>query len=113
MNLQISVKNLLVLLIFYSFLALVLAYLSQFGFDLQPCILCLHQRKTFFAIIAIASLVLIFFKSEKSQKITFFFCLFLLLINAAIATYHVGVEQKIFKGPTTCSSESLNDFQNL
>lgn len=113
MNIKITRKHLLILLVFYSSTALIFAYISQFGFDYQPCILCLYQRKPFFAIIALASLTLIFFKSEQSQKITFFLCIFFLLINAGIATYHVGVEKKVFKGPTTCSSENLNDFENL
>lgn len=96
-----------------SILALVFAYISQFGFDLQPCILCLYQRKPFFAIIALATIAVVFFKSEKSKKIAFFFCIFFLLINVGIATYHVGVEKKIFQGPTTCSSENLNNLENL
>lgn len=96
-----------------SIFALTFAYISQFGFDLQPCILCLYQRKPFFAIIALTTIAIIFFKSEKSKKIAFFFCIFFLLINVGIATYHVGVEQKIFQGPTTCSSENLNDLKSL
>lgn len=113
MNIEITKKHLLILLVFYSAAALVFAYISQFGFDYQPCILCLYQRKPFFAIIALVSLTLLFFQSERSQKIAFFFCIFFLLINAGIATYHVGVERKIFKGPTICSSENLNDFEDL
>ncbi len=103
----------LIFLLTSSIFALTFAYISQFGFDLQPCILCLYQRKPFFAIIALATIAIVFFKSEKSKKVAFFFCIFLLLINVGIATYHVGVEQKIFQGPTTCSSENLNDLENL
>lgn len=103
----------LIFLLTSSILALIFAYISQFGFDLQPCILCLYQRKPFFAIIALAIIAIVFFKSEQSKKIAFFFCIFFLLINVGIATYHVGVEQKIFQGPTTCSSENLNDLENL
>ncbi len=103
----------LTLLLTSSIFALIFAYISQFGFDLQPCILCLYQRKPFFAIIALTTIAIVFFKSEKFKKIAFFFCIFFLLINVGIATYHVGVEQKIFQGPTTCSSENLNDLKNL
>lgn len=106
-------NNSLILLLTSSIFALTFAYISQFGFDLQPCILCLYQRKPFFAIIALTTIAIVFFKSEKFKKIAFFFCIFFLLINVGIATYHVGVEQKIFQGPTTCSSENLNDLGNL
>jgi disulfide bond formation protein DsbB len=110
---KITTKALLVLLLLYSSIALIAAYISQFGFDYQPCILCFYQRKPFFAVIALAAIALTFFKSEKSQKIAFFFCIFFLLINFGIASYHVGVEQKIFQGPTTCSSENLEGLDNL
>ena len=50
---------------------------------------------------------------EKSKKITFLCCVGFLLINCAISFYHVGVEKKIFQGPTTCSSENLNNIDNL
>ncbi|MFZ9470707.1 MAG: disulfide bond formation protein B, partial [Rickettsiales bacterium] len=36
---------------FSSFLALLLAYISEFVFNFQPCILCYYQRKPYFAIL--------------------------------------------------------------
>lgn len=113
MSEKIIIKSLLIFLFISSAVALISAYIAQFGFDLQPCILCLHQRKPFFAIIALTALALIFFKSEKAKKIALFFCIIFLTINAAIAAYHVGVEKKIFRGPSVCSSENLNNIENL
>ena len=111
--LKISSKNLLIFLALAASLALILAYISQYIFDYQPCILCFYQRKPFFAVIAFAIIGLFFSKSQKSQKITVFLCAISLLINCVIAFYHVGVEQKIFKGPSTCSSASLEKITNL
>ena len=108
-----SIKKTLILLALASASALTLAYISQFVFEYQPCILCLYQRKPFFAIIAASVLCLIFFKSEKSKKITFLCCVGFLLINCAISFYHVGVEKKIFQGPTTCTSTNLEEINNL
>lgn len=110
---KLTTKNLLVLLFFSAILALSLAYISQYIFGLQPCILCLHQRKPFFAIIIFCFAAFTFFKSEKSQKIILIFCAILLLINIGISAYHVGVEQKIFPGPNSCSSLDLNEIKNL
>lgn len=112
-NLPRSIKQTLILLALASTFALTFAYISQFVFDYQPCVLCFYQRKPFFAIIAAALLCLTFFKSEKSKKLTFFCCIGLLLINCAISFYHVGVEKKIFQGPTTCSSTNLDEIDNL
>ena len=110
---KITNKNLLILLLAASVSALTLAYISQYFFGFEPCTLCFYQRKPFFAIIAAAALTLTYFKSEKSKRIALYFCTFFLFVNFSIAIYHSGVEQKIFKGPTTCSSESLNHAENL
>jgi disulfide bond formation protein DsbB len=107
-------KTALIFLAISSIFALVFAYISQFVFGHEPCILCLYQRKPFFVIIAIATLCFLFFKSDKSKNIALRLCVFILAINCAIAFYHVGVEQKIFAGPTTCSSNNnLNEITNL
>ncbi len=103
-------KKSLILLLCAAIFALVSAYISQFVFDYQPCILCLYQRTPFFAVIALSSLSLI---TKKFQKIAVIFCVIFLTINFGIASYHVGVEQKIFAGPTTCASPNLNDFDDL
>jgi len=110
---KITQKNLLIILLLAASVALISAYVAQYVFDYQPCILCLYQRPPFFAIIGCAALGLIFFRSAKSQKIITFACAIFLLINCAIAFYQVGVEKKIFKGPSTCSSQNLNNIDNL
>jgi disulfide bond formation protein DsbB len=103
-------KKSLILLLFAAIFALVFAYISQFVFGYQPCILCLYQRVPFFVVIAVSLLAL---TAKKLQKIAVTFCAILFLINCGIAFYHVGVEQKIFTGPTTCAASNLNDFDNL
>ena len=113
MNIKITLRAQLIFLLLASLAALIFAYAAQFLFDYQPCILCLYQRKPFFAIVATTLLALIFFRKESRQKIALLLCIIFLLINSSIAIYHVGVEQKIFKGPSSCSSESLNDLENL
>ena len=110
---KIKNKNLLILLFAASAIALIGAYISQYFFGYEPCILCLEQRKPFFAIIATSALTLTYFKSEKSKKNALYLCTILLVINFALAIYHSGVERKIFRGPVTCSSETLNKIDNI
>jgi len=110
---KITNKNLLILLLVASLLALTFVYISQYFFDLQPCLLCFYQRKPFLAIVAVASLTLTYFKSEKSKQIALYLCTVLLMVNVALAFYHSGVEKKIFRGPKTCSSEKLSGIANL
>ncbi len=107
-------KTALIFLAASAIFALIFAYVSQFVFGHEPCVLCLYQRQPFFAIIAIVAVCLVFFKSNNSKKIALKLCVFALAINCAIAFYHVGVEQKIFAGPTTCSSNNnLNEITDL
>ena len=106
-------KNALVFLFTTSVLAIIAAYIAQYIFELEPCILCLYQRQPFFAVIALSSVTLVFFDKIKSQKIAVILSLFFLVINCAIALYHSAVEQKLIQGPTTCSSDALNDFNNM
>lgn len=110
---KITNKNLLIFLLIASSTALVFVYASQYIFGLQPCPLCFYQRKPFLAIVAVSAMTLTYFKSEKSKRIALYLSTFLLVINFFIATYHSGVEKKIFRGPTTCSSENLKGLNNL
>ncbi len=110
---KISINSLLLLLFCVAGFALILAYISQFIFDYQPCILCVYQRWPFFAIIAVSGIALGFFKLKKLKNSLFFFCVFLLFCNAALAFYHSGVEKKIFKGPANCSVLSLEKIEDL
>lgn len=109
----INTKNCLIFLLISATIALLGAYISQYFFDLQPCILCLYQRKPFWLIIAISISALAFFKNNKSQKFSVILCASLLTINCGIALYHSAVEHKIVEGPHTCSAENLNDFDNI
>ncbi len=103
------------LLLVASIFALVAAYVSQYIFGYQPCILCLYQRLPFFAIILLSLFQLFFIKKKFFKKIFFGFNICLLLSNIAIATYHVGVERKVFAGPATCSDNlsEINDLEKL
>ncbi len=81
-----------------SALALAGAYISQYGFGLQPCTLCHYQRVPYFIVIAlgIAGIAL----DGKVPKIGRT-CLGLtagaFALNAVIAFYHSGVERHWWK----------------
>ena len=106
-------KNYLFLALFSSFVALIAAYISQYIFGFEPCVLCYHQRKPFFIIIAIALFFLLIKKLKKYQKIGAILCALTFFINAGIAFYHSGVEIKIFAGPDSCSSSNFDNIDNI
>jgi len=110
---EINLNFILLFFVASSALALVFAYVAEYIFNFQPCILCLFERKVFFVIIIFSLFGLIFKQKKQWQNIVFFCCLIFFVINAGLSAYHVGVEKKIFKGPSTCSSSNLNEIQNL
>ena len=59
----------LTLLLASSSLALCLAYISQYIFGYQPCILCLYQRIPFFIIVFLSAIGLAIYRKIKIAKI--------------------------------------------
>lgn len=113
-KIQLTSKQILGLLVFYASLALISAYVAQYVFDYQPCILCLYQRVPFFAVLLFGLAIILVPNFKKFQKIAVLLCSLFLLSNVILAGYHVGVEKKIFRGPTTCSDQSnLNEISDV
>ena len=83
--------------------SLIVALISQYGFELWPCDLCIMQRYP--AAVAVAIMVM----AEFIKKPRFMLALFMMacLITADIALYHTGVEQGWWQGPTSCSGDGL------
>ena len=107
MNLKkITYSNLLLFLLIACSSALILAYISQYIFGFEPCILCLYQRAPFWIIIILATIILLIPQLKKLQKSAIIFITLLLLSNGFLALYHFGVEKKIFVGPSSCSNIS-------
>lgn len=92
-----------------SALSLIMALIAQYGFDMRPCILCIYQRWPFAAVILIAGLVFLFARnSVKGINAGIALSGIALAINAGIAFYHTGVEQKWWKGFSGCSTPDLS-----
>ena len=90
--------------------ALALAFIGQYGFDLYPCVLCIYQRWPF---VIVAGLCLLAanpaMRTGKAARWILLLCAGVLAVNAAIAVYHVGVEQHWWEGLSTCGSGGLDD----
>nr|WP_254434935.1 disulfide bond formation protein B [Magnetospirillum sp. UT-4] len=75
-------------------LALAAAYTAQYGFGLRPCELCLTQRVPFALAGGLAALALLPRFGAGARRLLVALAGLALLVNAGIAVYHVGVEQK-------------------
>ena len=76
--------------------ALAFAFVVQFGFGIEPCILCLWQRAPFgiAAMLTIAAILIA--------------CTVVFLIGAGLAVFHTGVELHWWIGTTGCSIQPLH-----
>jgi len=90
-----------------AILAAALAF--QYIGGLAPCELCILQRWPYVATIVLG--LLAFFASRSGNsglaRLLVALACIAFLIDAGIAAYHVGVEQKWWQGPTTCTGFQL------
>lgn len=94
--------------------ALASAYVAEYGFGLRPCILCLTQRVPFAVAGGLALLALL--RPLSWRRLLMALAALAFLVNAGIAVYHVGVEQKWWM--SSCSGSAgpqpaLGDLKSL
>ena len=98
-------KNLALTLGLASLGTLTFVYISQYVFHYDPCILCLYQRKPYFAVLALAAAA--FFAEPKIRFYLLLLCGAAFLAGTGIAGYHNGVEQEWWAGTQACGDASL------
>lgn len=85
--------------------ALAVAYVAQYGFDLEPCVLCLYQRIPY-ALVAILGFVAMMRPHLLTPVLVLAALVF--FAGASLAFYHVGVEQHWWASATGCSGGTLS-----
>lgn len=97
-----------------SFGALAFAYTAQFGFNLQPCILCLYQRKPYFAVIALG-LTAAFVAASRPRvaRVLLLLCGLCFTVGAGIGLFHTGVEHGWWQGLQACGDATLPENATL
>lgn len=105
MNLdKIKSRHLCIFIIAISVTALTSVFISQYGFGLHPCHLCIYQRWPFAVTIVLGLIGLL--TNFKKPVIALSGLTF--LINAGIAFYHSGVERKWWAGLAGCSTPDMS-----
>jgi disulfide bond formation protein DsbB len=87
----------------FSALALGLALIAQYGFDMMPCELCLAQRLAYGATLFLAVPALMPAVPPAARRQVVLLCAALFAVNAGLAAYHAGVEYGWWQGPTACT----------
>jgi disulfide bond formation protein DsbB len=94
-------EKLYILIPLYALALLAAALISQYGFGLLPCKLCLWQRVPYI-FIAFAGTLAIFSKTLRPYLVII--CAVAFFIDAGIAAFHVGVEQHWWRLEEECGS---------
>ena len=84
--------------------ALATAYVAQYGFGLEPCVLCLTQRIPY-AVTAVLALIALAVRSSSARVWIVGLSGGLFLIGAGLAFYHVGVEQHWWASVASCAGK--------
>ncbi len=99
---RVAAQPALVLLVL-SGASLAAALVSQYGFGLHPCILCLYQRVPYGVVMAAAGVALFFRQNRQVIRALLALSALAFVVGAGIALYHVGVEQHWWQGAGGCS----------
>tara|TARA_B100000886_G_scaffold163334_1_gene111353 strand:+ start:126 stop:620 length:495 start_codon:yes stop_codon:yes gene_type:complete len=108
------IRNWTALLFVISIISISSALIAEHFFSLQPCELCLKQRHPYYLILI--CLVFVFLLKSLSKIWLYLVIQFASVYGLFYSIWHVGVENKILKGPTGCStmltsSESASDLK--
>lgn len=108
------------LLVFIGVFSLCFAFIAQYGFNLQPCILCIYQRWPYAAVILLGLVALYFRHSRpKVSALFIFFGALSFFTGMSIAGFHFGVEQKWWTGTESCgipdmiANSSIEDLEAI
>lgn len=93
-------------------------YSAQYMGGLRPCVLCLYERIPWFAAAGLMLAGFLMSASARAWRGVLLLTGLVMLAGAALAGYHVGVEQKWWAGPGACSApeqmpQSLDDLKEL
>ncbi len=96
------------LIVAVSLGALGAALASQYWGGLQPCVLCYYQRYAYLGAIAFGLLGLIAGPRVSARRAAVVLAGLAFLTGAAIAAFHVGVEQQWWRGTTECHTPAFD-----
>lgn len=99
---RISPRLAAVLVVAVSVFALGAAFAFQYVGGLAPCVLCIWQRYPYAVAIALGALAFLLAGKPQAARALIALAGLALLADAAIAGFHVGVEQKWWAGTAEC-----------
>ena len=100
-------KNLiLVVILFFVSLVLISAFVIEYGFDHQPCKLCLYERIPYFLSILLIIKILFI---KKYERVTLLALSLIFIGSATLAFYHFSIEQGFVSESFVCETRNLSE----
>jgi len=96
---QIKNKKILNLVLFFSIVAIITAYIVQYVLGHQPCNLCLIERIPYIFSIIIISICLF---TNKFEKIILIILSLTFFVATLLSFYHFGIEQGFIEESLVC-----------
>ncbi len=90
--------------------SLVGAFVGQYAFGLEPCVLCVWQRIPFAIAAAVALAALFLPLSARGRAVTVLGLSAVFAVNAGLAGYHVGVEEHWWGSIAACGVQDLREL---
>ncbi len=104
MNFILKRKNIYLLILIYSIIALISAIYIEKVLGYLPCKLCIYQRIPFLVMIFICFLGYNYFKSDR----ILIALIITLTLGTALSGYHFGIENSIFEEYAGCKNINID-----
>ena len=98
---------------FFCVMAISIALIAEYIFNILPCKMCLYQRYPYYFII---SIFIIFYLFSKTSNLWLYILVELsVLYGLFYSMWHVGIELNLLTGPSSCSGKLIeaNSIDNL
>ena len=105
-------------IVIVSLASLGFAFTLQYGFGVDPCLLCKYQRIPYAVATGFGLLGMILPLGPSKRRTVVMFCTVLFFAGTCLALYHLGIEQAWWGGSAGCTGENLsapmtlNDISN-
>lgn len=94
-----------IIFLLFSAVALIIAYVLEYFFNMLPCKLCIYERAVFYVAGLIAAVCLL-----KNNKILIYMMFCSYIIGIMISFYHVGLELHWFHDIVGCTEQASGNI---
>ena len=106
-------KNWALIILIIAIVAIATALIAEHIFNILPCQMCIYQRYSYYSLI-ILSIIFLLLKKQNSS-IYYLLVEIMLIVGLFFSLWHIGIENHLIGGPSSCSSDmgNISNIQDL